>query len=431
MSSSTPSSLPNAPLSVPSPQDDYDLLLAVAAELHKNGEETNGGITAIEQLNQKMGLETLLQPSWGELFLQVKGEQVRVVAAVPENINMSRVVATLHIVEAFCAGQIDKAGMKAALADAGCLPVSNLWLFVFACTIGAGALSIINGATHVEPIGLIMICAGLSGLLRRGLANVLNANTFLQMFAATLLAGFVGAIGFSWHISSAMRLVALGPLFVLVPGPTILNGMIDIAALRFPLGFARVAYGLFTVLVMCTGVIIGLTFGGTTLPALVPNQKVPFWIDVICAGIAAGSYGVFFSMPLRLIWYPVLTGMLAHAIRWEAIYGFGLSNFTGAGLACLMVGIVLVPIARRRHLPFAGVGFASVVSMVPGVFLFRMSGGLVEILHKAQNTSTALIGVVISDSTTALLTVIMMALGLVLPISAYAHFNREKSSKVA
>ena len=424
MSFSTPP--PNAPLAAQPSEEGYDLLLAVAAGLHKNGEETSGTLAAVEKCSQHMNITTVLVPNWSELFLQVRGERVRIEPATPASVNMNRVLFTLRTVETFCAGQLDEAGAIAALADAGRKPQSNLWLFVFACTIGAGALSIINGATHFVPIAIIMVCAALGGLVRRGLAQKFNANSFLQMLAASLLAGVVGAIGVAWHISSPMRLVALGPLLVLVPGPTILNGALDIAALRLSLGFARVGFGLLTILMICTGVLVGLTIGGTTLPASVPAPAVPVWIDVLCAGIAAWSYGVFFSMPLRLLGYPVLMGMLAHAVRWGAIDSLGLSNPTGAGLACLLVGIVLVPVARREYLPFAGVGFASVVSMVPGIFLFRMAGGLVQIQQQAKTASAEVMGAVLSDGTTALVTVLMMALGLALPASAYAYFYRKR-----
>jgi len=58
---------------------------------------------------------------------------------------------------------------------------------------------------------------GAGALLRRGLA-VLSANSFLQIFAASLLAGLVGAVAVRLQLSSTLRLAALGLLLVLVPG---------------------------------------------------------------------------------------------------------------------------------------------------------------------------------------------------------------------
>jgi len=394
--------------------------------LHENGEETHGTLTAFQRLSEHLGVKATLLPAWGELFLQVDGERVRVAAATPSNINMNRVVAALDTIDAVCAGRLTDTEAKAALEAAGRAPESPLFLFVLACTVGAGALVIINGAVHPLIIGVVMLCAAVGALLRKGMAR-LPLNSVVQIFAASLLAGSVGALAIACHISSTLRLIALGPLLVLVPGPAILNGIFDFDALRLPLGAARLGFGLLTILAICTGVLIGLSFGGTDLPTNLPTRINPLWLDVLCAGIAAGSYGIFFSMPLRMLGYPVLIGMLAHAFRWWVISKMGLSNAMGAGFGCLLVGVVLVPIASRLRLPFAAVGFASVVSMVPGSYLFRMGGGLVQIQKDAGAAPLPLIGGVLSDGTTALATIIAMTLGLLVPIKLYEHLGKKKT----
>ncbi len=407
----------------------YDLLLTAAAGLLTNGESTTGSLAAAEVLGERLGIEAVLAPTWGELFLQAGGERARVRAATPSGVNMSRVIATLRAVEQVRAGQLAGASAQAALVAADRAPQSGLGRFVLACSLGAGALAIINGATHAGALVLIMAGAGAGALLRRGLAQWLGANVFLQDLAAALLAGVVGGLAVRWQLSTPLRLVALGPLLVLVPGPTLLNGALDLAALRLPLGLARVSYGLLTILVISAGVLLGLGLCGISLPATVTGQAVPLWLDVGCAGVAAAAYGVFYAMPPRLLIYPVLVGMLAHATRWGVVSGLGLNNAVGAGLACLVAGLIMVPLAWRHRLPFAGVGFAAVVSMVPGIFLFRMGGGLIDLQKQAGATSLALVGGVFSDGVMALLTIVTMTLGLVLPLSAYARFRPKRNSR--
>lgn len=416
------------PIAELSEEERIDIVLAAASVLHENGEETSGTLSAAKRLCDYLNISASLIPTWGELFLQIDGDRVRAsTAAVPVNTNMNRVVSTLKAVDAICAGQLNGDGVKKALAEAGRAPGTSLLAFVFACIAGAGALAMINGAYHLRVIGIIMFSAGLGALLRRGLAK-LSAGPFLQLFAATLVAGAVGAVALRLHLSSPLRIVALGPLLVLVPGPALLSGIFDLAAYRLPLGGARLGHGLLTVLTLSAGVLIGLTLEGATLPTTLPARALPLWLDVCCAGTAAASYGFFFSMPPRMIIYPLLMGMLAHAAHWE-MSALGMSGAAATGVACLVVGAVMVPIVRRLHLPFAAAGFASVVSMVPGSILIRMAGGLAQLQQGHGATPVSLINGILSDGTTAVETLIAMTLGLLLPMRIYRYFWTRNEGK--
>lgn len=187
----------------------------------------------------------------------------------------------------------------------------------------------------------------------------------------------------------------------------------DLSAVRVSLGTARLVFAALIILVISIGLLLGLTLLGVSLPVGEPGRAVPLWLDVIAAGVAVASYSVFFSTPLSMLGWPVAVGMVAHALRWLTLAA-GAGAATGAFVACLFVGLVLTPVARRFRMPFAAIGFASVVSMMPGVFLFRMASGLLQLVQNS-NTTLELIAATLADCMTAVTIILAMSFGIIIP----------------
>ena len=333
--------------------------------------------------------------------------------ADPTGVDMDRVAATMRAIEDLGAGRLAPTDAMEVISAIARAPPAPTWLFALAAAAGAVALAVLFGIQHLPAATLIFLSAGAGALLRRTLAQY-SQNVFIQPFCASLLAGVIGALAVRYQLSSSLRLVAVCPCMILVPGPHVLNGALDLINGRIHLGAARLIYAGLVIVAISTGLLLGLALLGVSLPVDQAGRSVPLWQDVIAAGVAVASYSVFFSTPFNMLTWPVIVGMVAHALRWVALTSFGSSAALGAFVACLVVGLILAPVARRWHMPFAAVGFASVVSMIPGVFLFRMASGLLQ-LAGGSHTELELIGSTIADGATAVTVILAMSFGLLVP----------------
>lgn len=397
---------------------DLPLISLAATLLLANGQTTERTIVEIESSAAALGHEVTVLARWGELILRFVAPDGTVhneiVAVSPTDIDMHKVAATIDVLDGVRAHRIDTAAALTALNAAAHLPPVSLARFATLAGAGAAALGVIFGSSHPLTLLLIAVSAGAGGCVRRWLSHI-SRNTLVQPLCAALLAGIVGAIAARLQLSSALMLVAVCPCMVLVPGPHLLNGTIDLVRARIALGAARLLFATMIILVICIGLLGGLALGGESLPVSGASSSVPFGYDVLAAGVAVAAYGTFFSMPWSKLPIPIAIGMAAHATRWAAITLCGAGVATGALVACLLVGIVITPLADRLRMPFAAFSFASVVSLIPGVYLFRMASGLVSVASLGDQAPPNVLLAAIADGTSAMLIMMTITVGLIVP----------------
>jgi uncharacterized membrane protein YjjP (DUF1212 family) len=396
--------------------DAIDIVIDAAALLHVNGQSTSMTLTAVDRLNRGLSTTSTLIPAWASLLLVGPHAATRVAAVSPTGISMRRVAAAMAVIDRAQDGPLDRDEVRRGLAAAQRESVSNTLIFSAACATGAGALAVIFGAQHPLTVLVAAVSAALGGLARRALGRF-GAGILTQAFAAALVAGLIGVAAVHLRVDDALGLVVLCPAMVLVPGPHILNGALDLLALRMTLGIARLGYAALILAAIAAGLILGLAADGRSLAVVQTSATVPLCVDVIAAGVAAGSYPVFFSMPYRMIGWPVAVGMLGHAAHWWALSVWQVDIASAALVSCLIAGTLLVPISHYLRMPFAAIGFASVVALVPGVYVFRMLSGLVQF---ARLPTSDLLTSLTSDGATAVLVITAMATGLAVPMHAYS-----------
>jgi uncharacterized membrane protein YjjP (DUF1212 family) len=401
-----------------------EMTALAATLLFAHGQTTERTVGAAERLARVLGMAVTVLPYWGELIVKVDGAPVsHMVPAKPLGVDMGRVLAVTRVIDQICHGELPAAAARSALESAGRLPPASAPRFTLFAAIGAASLGMIFGTLDAASLLLIVASAAIGALVRRWLSGF-SHNPLIQPLCAALIAGVVAATASRFQpTSTTTTLVAFCPCMVLVPGPHILNGAIDLARTRIALGLARLTYAGVIVLMICAGGLSGFTAAGGNLAIAGPSAPVPLIIDAIAAGCAVASFGTFFSMPWRLLAFPIAVGMLAHTARWALISLAGGSAPSGALVACILASVLTTPVVDRLHLPFAAVAFCAVVSLMPGFFLFNTATGLVELVSIGPGAPATLLTSIVANGTTAFLIIMAMTFGLILPRMLYEHLR--------
>ena len=397
-------------------KDRTALILAFTRVLFINGESTHQTVAAAKRLGNSLGVRAALFPHWGSLEVQTEdadGASLLAMEAAPSGVDMDRVAATQRTIQDLCDRRLAPQPASEAIRKIAEAPPVPTWVFTLASGVCAVALAVIFGVQHLPAAALIFGSAAAGALLRRTVARY-STSLFVQPCCAALVAGIVGALAVRFDFSSSQRLVAVCPCMVLVPGPHFLNGMLDLIRGRMSLGGARLLYAMLIVVAISAGLLVGLALGGVSLPVDAVGRPTALWQDVLAAGVAAACYSIFFSTPWQMLAWPVAAGSAAHALRWVALTLLGTSAPAAAFLACLIVGTIVAPVSRRYRMPFTAIGFASVVSMIPGVLMFRMASGLTQLTSAPQRTWD-LMAAALSDGWLAVLVILAMSFGLMAP----------------
>jgi uncharacterized membrane protein YjjP (DUF1212 family) len=411
----SPAATPAAPVSLGA-TDPLPLVVQAASLLLLNAETTERTILAGKRLAEALGHRATVIPRWDELLVRIEnaqGSRAQIAAVAPVAVDMHKVLETERVVDAISSGELSPEEGRSAFARISALRPVTLGRFVLAAAVGACALAVVWGASRPATFPLVAFSAGAGALLRRGLSRFIP--TFLvQPFGAALIAGLIGGLAQRFQLDSALALIAVCPCMVLVPGPHLLNGFIDLARARIALGCARLAFAGVVILAISAGLLLGLSLVGASLPVSPPSGSIPLPLDVVAAGLAVSAFASFYSMPGRYRPIPMLLGVCAHGMRWWLL-ALGTSAEAAAFVACLLVGVVVTPLAPRLRQSFSALSFAAVVTLIPSVFLFRMAAGLVELARVGETVHAGLASAILSNGAMATLILLAMGFGLILP----------------
>lgn len=400
------------------------LLWRVAKLLYVNGQTTQRLVDDTTRLARAWGLAWEVLPQFDSLTCRwraldsTESWQTEILSASPTGVDMHKVAQTNALIAEVCADpepagptEIDRWTQR--LAQIEHYRPSSDGRFILMAGLGAAALGLIFGVADPEVLALIFVTAALGAGARRLIARY-SQNLLIQPFAAALIAGLMGALASRLLTDSHVQFVEIAACMILVPGAHILNASLDLVRGRIGLGLARMTYCLLIFLAICVGLLLGLYLGGGTLATSALPVDTPLWLDIVAAGVAVSAFGAFFSLPWALLAAPVAVGMIGHGSRWLILENGG-GVVAATLVACLIAGSAMTLLAHRLKLPFAALAFASVVSMMPGIFVFKLAASLVDIYAAGSQATLPMLLAAVSNGTGALMIVLAMTLGLIVP----------------
>lgn len=404
--------------------DVVDCLKRAVTLLHANGQTTQRLTEDTTRLARAGGLDWQIVPQWDGVFCRWRAAhsnqawETAILPVRPTGVDMHRVASTNQLIDKACAEPHQLTGDEVRALDQSLTeiehfkPSSNA-RFIIMAGLGAAALGLIFGVADPLVLALIFVTAALGAGARRILARY-SDNLLLQPFVAALIAGMAGGITQHLFQDPRIQFIEIAPCMILVPGAHILNASLDLFRGRLGLGIARFTYCVLILLAICAGLLVGLGATGGTLASGAMAVHTPLLLDIAAAGVAVAAFGAFFSLPWGLLAAPVLVGMACHGSRWLVLESGG-GVVTATLIACLLAGSIMTLLSRKLKLPFAALAFASVVSMMPGIFVFKFAASLVDIYSAGSSASLPMLLAAVSNGTGAFMIVMAMTLGLIVP----------------
>jgi uncharacterized membrane protein YjjP (DUF1212 family) len=363
------------------------------------------------------------------------GEESPVMEAVNEFRPNMAVQARVHrILERLRTGAIDPAGALASLRVVEQeTPRHPRWLSVPLLGAGAASLAILLGADTAAAV-----VAGLAtalGLIARQELGQRGFSMLWLPLTATLVGAILGGIAIRLGWTSTPGLALVVPALMVMPGPHLINGLLDLIDNHMLMGGARLALALCVILASGIGVAVGIELIFTDPPALGSAgtiRSLNVVADVCLAGVVACSFAVVFNTPWREVWMATLGGMAGHGLRFLAQVEAGCRLDAATFLGGLAVGAMAGVLARYRRMPLAVVAFAGAVTMVPGLQFYRALAGALQVARGTETVDASLVTGTVTNALQGTWVVGALTLGLILGARAVSTvFGREREPSAA
>ncbi len=353
--------------------------------------------------------------SYGAIAVSLGGDVPRIKEFRQVHPNTALLARVHSILDRVRRADLDTASALALLERSEVdTPRHSRWVAVLMIALAAAGLAGVLGA----GVGAALVAgfaAGLGLLVRQEISRRVDS-LFLPPLAASFLGAIFGGLAFRLGWLRTPELALIVPALMLVPGPHLINGVLDLVENYIPMSLARLGLASGILIANALGVVAGVEL---ILPdGLPPGVKgdaehIGLVADLILAAIVTCGFAVVFNSPWKQVGMAALVGMIGHGCRYLGLEaGFRLEGATFLG--GIAVGAVAGWIARSGKTPFAVIAFAGAVPMMPGLLLYQALGGALRFARHSDNGTTETVAAILLSATQSCLVIAGLTLGLVL-----------------
>jgi uncharacterized membrane protein YjjP (DUF1212 family) len=312
-------------------------------------------------------------------------------------------------------------GQLAASAALACLcrveadtPRYSHALTALVLGVAAAGLAGLLGA-DAGAVAVAGLATGLGLLVRRELGRR-HVSLLALPLTAALIGALLGGLAIRLGLTRTPELVLVVPALMLVPGPHLINALLDLIDNYLPMSLARLGLATGILLASAAGIVLGVEL---TLSDRIAADRAAgldhlnLASDVVLAGMVTCGFAVFYNTAWRHLWMAVVGGMAGHGLRFLALEaGFRLETATFLG--GLAVGAISARVTRSQAMSVAVIAFAGAVTMIPGLQIYRALAGALRLAWLAGAADAETVGATLGNAVQACIVVSGLALGLII-----------------
>ncbi len=148
-----------------------------------------------------------------------------------------------------------------------------------------------------------------------------------------------------------------------------------------------------------------------------------YLVYAISAAIASIGFSTIFNVPRRLLWVVAIGGMISVCTRNFITFDLDMGLPVGSFVGAMFVSLIAIKAVHYIHTPMHVITLPSVIPMIPGVFMYRLMFGIINI--NVMDISSFI--QVFQSGVIANLTILAIAIGVAIPhIFARRYLTRRK-----